>query len=155
MSSLKEVVDHLPHGENTILGQGGVRLSGGQRQRVALARAFYHGRDVIIMDESTSALDDDTEREIVKEIQSLKGIKTSVIIAHRLTTIKHCDQYGWKVGRSLSVAHLARSFQKFLLAPFEILLDCRVFRMRIKNREVGAAFSPLVVAELGLNMVAA
>ena len=92
MSSLTDLVNQLPEGVDTILGQGGVRFSGGQRQRVALARAFYHERDVIIMDESTSALDSETERQIVKEIQNLKGNKTSIIIAHRLTTVKHCDR---------------------------------------------------------------
>ena len=80
---------------------------------MALARAFYHGRDVIIMDESTTALDDDTEREIVKEIQS-KGIKTSVIIAHRLTTIKHCDRiYRLEGGQIVECGPPRRSFQKF------------------------------------------
>ena len=92
MASLTDLVNQLPEGVDTILGQGGVRFSGGQRQRVALARAFYHERDVIIMDESTSALDSETERQIVKEIQNLKGNKTSIIIAHRLTTVKHCDR---------------------------------------------------------------
>ena len=92
MASLTDLVNQLPEGVDTILGQGGVRFSGGQKQRVALARAFYHERDVIIMDESTSALDSETEREIVKEIQNLKGNKTSIIIAHRLTTVLHCDR---------------------------------------------------------------
>ena len=82
----------LPQGINTFLGERGVRLSGGQRQRVALARAFYHGRDVLVMDEATSALDNETEKEIVAEIQRLKGQKTMIVIAHRLTTVKHCDR---------------------------------------------------------------
>ena len=77
---------------NTILGERGVRLSGGQRQRVALARAFYHGRSVLVMDEATSALDNETEKEIVNEIQRLKGHKTMIVIAHRLTTVQHCDR---------------------------------------------------------------
>jgi ABC-type multidrug transport system fused ATPase/permease subunit len=103
-SKLIEVVEQLPQGINTVLGEKGVRLSGGQRQRVALARAFYHGRDVLVMDEATSALDDQTEREIVKEIDQLKGKKTIIVIAHRLTTLKHCDRiYKLENGRVTAV----------------------------------------------------
>ncbi len=89
---LMDLVERLPKGVDTILGERGVRFSGGQRQRVALARAFYHGRNVLIMDEATSALDNETEREIVNEIERLKGTKTMIVIAHRLTTLKHCDR---------------------------------------------------------------
>ena len=88
---LSELVDELPQGLNTIIGEHGVRLSGGQRQRVSLARAFYHGRDVLVMDESTSSLDYETEKEIVKEIKRLKGQKTLIVVAHRLSTVRHCD----------------------------------------------------------------
>ena len=91
-ASLKEFVDTLPQGVETMLGERGVRLSGGQRQRVAIARAFYHGRNVLVMDEATSALDHETESEIVKEIKRLKGKKTIIVIAHRLTTVEHCDR---------------------------------------------------------------
>jgi len=97
---LAELVEQLPEGVNTILGERGVRLSGGQRQRVALARAFYHGRSVLVMDEATSALDNETEKEIVAEIQRLKGQKTMIVIAHRLTTVQHCDRiYRLEQGR--------------------------------------------------------
>lgn len=89
---LSELVEQLPNGVNTVIGERGVRLSGGQRQRVALARAFYHGRNVLVMDEATSALDTETEAEIVAEIQRLKGIKTMVVIAHRLSTVQYCDR---------------------------------------------------------------
>ena len=89
---LFEMVEQLPQGYDTILGERGVRLSGGQRQRVALARAFYHERSVLVMDEATSALDDETEQEIVEEIKLLKGQKTLVVIAHRLSTVQHCDR---------------------------------------------------------------
>ena len=90
-ASLQEFVDTLPQGIETKLGERGVRLSGGQRQRVAIARAFYHGRNVLVMDEATSALDHETESEIVEEIKRLKGKKTIIVIAHRLTTVQHCD----------------------------------------------------------------
>ena len=91
-ASLQEFVDTLPQGIETKLGERGVRLSGGQRQRVAIARAFYHGRNVLVMDEATSALDHETESEIVEEIKRLKGKKTIIVIAHRLTTVEHCDR---------------------------------------------------------------
>jgi ABC-type bacteriocin/lantibiotic exporter with double-glycine peptidase domain len=81
----------LPDGVDTVLGERGVRLSGGQRQRIALARAFYHKRDILIMDESTSALDNETEKEIVDEIKNLKGDVTMIVIAHRFSTIENCD----------------------------------------------------------------
>ena len=97
---LTEVVRQLPDGVDTLLGERGVRLSGGQRQRVALARAFYHGRDVLVMDEATSALDNETEREIVEEIRLLTGQKTLIAIAHRLTTVRHCQRmYRLESGR--------------------------------------------------------
>ena len=90
-ASLISLIELLPEGIDTVLGERGVRLSGGQRQRIALARAFYHKRDILIMDESTSALDNDTEKEIVNEIKNLKGSVTMIVIAHRITTIENCD----------------------------------------------------------------
>ena len=87
-----EMSAKMPLGLDTIIGERGVRLSGGQRQRVALARAFYHGRNVLVMDEATSALDNETELEIVEEIKHLKGKITMIVIAHRLTTVQHCDR---------------------------------------------------------------
>ncbi len=89
---ITDLVEQLPQGLDTTLGESGVRLSGGQRQRVALARAFYHRRDFLAMDESTSALDSSTEKEIVDEIKQLKGKKTMIVIAHRLSTVRHCDR---------------------------------------------------------------
>ena len=97
---LSDLVSDLPNGVETIIGENGVKLSGGQRQRIALARAFYHERNILIMDESTSALDNETEEEIIDEIKRLKGVKTLIIIAHRLTTLQHCDRiYRLEKGR--------------------------------------------------------
>jgi ABC-type bacteriocin/lantibiotic exporter with double-glycine peptidase domain len=101
-ASLTETVELLPKGIYTNIGERGVRLSGGQSQRVALARAFYHGRGVLVMDESTSALDSSTEKDIIQEIVNLKGQVTMIVIAHRLSTLKHCDRiYELQDGRIL------------------------------------------------------
>jgi len=89
---LLEFVDQLDEGIDTVIGERGMRLSGGQRQRIALARAFYHERNVIVLDEATSALDNETEREIIYEIEQLKGKKTVIVIAHRLSTVQNCDR---------------------------------------------------------------
>ena len=89
---LTKLVAELPSGLDTLIGENGMRLSGGQRQRIALARAFYHNRNVIVMDESTSSLDNETEREVIKEINFLKGKVTTIIIAHNLATLKDCDR---------------------------------------------------------------
>ena len=88
---LTSFIEQLPDKYDTLIGENGMRLSGGQRQRISLARAFYHGRSIIIMDESTSSLDDTTEKEIIEEISYLKGKVTTIIIAHNLNTLKNCD----------------------------------------------------------------
>jgi ATP-binding cassette, subfamily B, bacterial PglK len=106
-SKLTDLLNTLPNGVDTVLGENGVKLSGGQRQRIALARAFYHEREVLIMDEATSALDNETEAEIINEIQRLKGKKTMIVIAHRLSTIQHCDRiYRLDKGRIVEVGIL-------------------------------------------------
>jgi ATP-binding cassette, subfamily B, bacterial PglK len=91
-AKLDDLVENLPNKADTVIGERGMRLSGGQRQRIAIARAFYHGRNVLIMDESTSALDSETEKEIIDEIKFLKKDKTLIVIAHRLSTLKDCDR---------------------------------------------------------------
>lgn len=90
-AQLYDFVDTLPEGLDTYVGDRGVRLSGGQRQRIGIARALYHNPEVLVLDEATSALDNDTEAAVMEAIDSLKGQKTILIIAHRLTTIKNAD----------------------------------------------------------------
>jgi len=86
------IVEKLPQGYNTVVGERGVRLSGGQRQRIGIARALYHDPAVIVLDEATSALDNETERRIVNELDAMRGGRTLVVIAHRLTTIQKCHR---------------------------------------------------------------
>lgn len=85
------VIDSLPDGYNTLVGDRGVRLSGGQRQRLFLARELYKRPTVLILDEATSALDSESEQAIQKSIDALKGRMTIVMIAHRLATIRNVD----------------------------------------------------------------
>lgn len=89
---LAEFVNRLPAGVNTMIGERGVRLSGGQRQRIAIARALYHNPQVLIMDEATSALDNVTEKAVMEAVDALKGQRTILMIAHRLSTVRNCDR---------------------------------------------------------------
>ncbi len=90
-AQLDEFVKGLPEGLDTRIGERGVRISGGQRQRIGIARALYEDPEVLVMDEATAALDNDTEKAIVDSINRLHGSKTMIIIAHRLQTIEKCD----------------------------------------------------------------
>ena len=91
-AQLNELVERLPEGIKTRIGERGVCLSGGQRQRIGIARALYHEREILVLDEATSALDNATEQLVTEAIQSLSGKKTIIIIAHRLSTVEHCDR---------------------------------------------------------------
>ena len=82
----------LPQGYATHVGERGVRLSGGQRQRIGIARALYRDPDVLVLDEATSALDNLTEQAVMDALRNLGRTKTVIIIAHRLTTVRHCDE---------------------------------------------------------------
>ena len=90
-AQLKEFVEELPNGLDTTIGDRGVRLSGGQRQRIGIARALYHDPEILVFDEATSALDNDTEAAVMDAVNSFRGKKTMIIIAHRLNTIEKCD----------------------------------------------------------------
>lgn len=91
-AQLEELVGGLPDGIDTYIGEKGSRLSGGQRQRVGIARALYRKPDLLVLDEATSALDNATEHRINEAIKGLHGSITVVVVAHRLSTVRHADQ---------------------------------------------------------------
>ena len=91
-SQLDQFVNDLPQGLDTIVGERGIRLSGGQRQRIGIARALYHNPSVLVLDEATSSLDTITERGVMEAVRALQGDKTLLIVAHRLSTVEHCDR---------------------------------------------------------------
>lgn len=91
ISQLDELICSLPNGIDTVIGERGVKLSGGQRQRIGIARALYHNPQILVMDEATAALDNATEKAFMRAINNLKGKKTLIMIAHRLSTVKDCD----------------------------------------------------------------
>ena len=91
LANLTELVEQLPDGVNTRVGERGVQLSGGQRQRIGIARALYHEAEVLVFDEATSALDGITEKIVMDAIHEFSGQKTIIMIAHRLKTVEKCD----------------------------------------------------------------
>jgi len=89
-AQISKTIASLPMGYETLVGERGVKLSGGQRQRIGIARAIYKGADVLILDEATSALDNQTEGDVMREIEDLSNDVTLLIVAHRLSTLKNC-----------------------------------------------------------------
>ena len=91
-AQLDRFVAGLPDGLETMVGERGVRLSGGERQRIGIARALYHNPSVLVLDEATSALDTATENRVMEAVMALRRSKTIIIVAHRLSTVEHCDR---------------------------------------------------------------
>ena len=90
-ANIAEFIESLPDGYDTPLGEDGLNISGGQRQRIAIARELYKSVPVLILDEATSALDSESERVVQQSIDSLRGDKTVIVIAHRLSTVRNAD----------------------------------------------------------------
>jgi ATP-binding cassette, subfamily B, bacterial PglK len=113
LAQLSELVAQLPEGIHTFVGENGVRLSGGQRQRIGIARALYYDREILVLDEATSALDNETEGLISKALREIGSSKTTIVIAHRLTTVEHCDRiYEMSNGQILR----SGSYQEIVMA---------------------------------------
>jgi len=91
-AQLDGFVARLPAGLDTVIGERGARISGGERQRIAVARALYRDPSILIFDEATASLDNQTEQSLTDTIEALKGQKTLLVIAHRLTTVERCDR---------------------------------------------------------------
>lgn len=91
-AQMEDLVRKLPAGLDTVVGERGIRLSGGQRQRIGIARALYHDPALLVFDEATNSLDNETERGVMAAVQALHGIKTVLIVAHRYNTVAYCDR---------------------------------------------------------------
>ena len=92
LAKISEFIESSPLGYDSLIGERGVNLSGGQLQRIAIARALYRSPKVLILDEITSALDTQTEKEVLSSIQTLDKSITIIVIAHRKSTLKNCDK---------------------------------------------------------------
>ena len=102
-SQLDQYFSSLPNGADTYVGERGIRLSGGQLQRIGIARALYHKPEVLVLDEATSSLDNETEKELMMEVNSLKNSKTIIIVSHRLSTVSQCDRiYSMSKGKIIN-----------------------------------------------------
>lgn len=101
-AQLTEMIEALPDGFGSFIGPGGAGLSGGQRQRLGLARALYREPSFLILDEATSALDNATERQVTDAISALQGQVTILVIAHRLSTVRQCDQIAFMENGSVT-----------------------------------------------------
>ena len=125
---LKELVENLPEGLNTNIGDSGIKLSGGQRQRLAIARAFYRKSRLLILDEATSSLDNKTESEIMNSIDLISNNCTLVVIAHRLSTVINSDKiYEFEKGKIINFGNfeqlckVSESFQDLNFLENKIL----------------------------------
>lgn len=121
-AQLADFVRGLPDGLNTPLGERGARMSGGQRQRVGIARALYRNCSVLFLDEATSALDNETESRVTRALAGLHGNVTTIVVAHRLSTVQHADQIAFLKGGKLEGAGSFEDLRRISL-DFERLVQ--------------------------------
>lgn len=126
---LKDFVDNLPDGVDTIVGESGIKLSGGQRQRLAIARALIRKSPIILFDESTSSLDNFAQEHIKQCIDNLKGQSTIIIVAHRLSTIKMLTQYFSWMRERLLMKELLKNY----MIGIKHLRICLLWKIYKKN----------------------
>ncbi len=111
VAQIEDFIRSLPDGLDTAVGERGARISGGQRQRIGIARALYHDPEILVMDEATSSLDVLTEHQFAQAIEAVRGEKTLIVIAHRLSTVRKCDRIfmleGGKIVASGTFDHVA------------------------------------------------
>jgi HlyD family secretion protein len=116
-AQLEDLIVSLPEGYDHKVGERGVKLSGGQRQRIGIARALYKEAPVLLLDEAMSALDGMTETELMTVLETLRGRRTIILIAHRLSTVRACDAiFQLEAGRVIgtgSYDELTRSSERF------------------------------------------
>jgi ABC-type multidrug transport system fused ATPase/permease subunit len=125
---IDDFIASLPQGLETQVGENGVRVSGGQKQRIGIARSLYRDPQLLIFDEATSSLDNLTERELNAEIAALSGIKTLIIVAHRLTTVEGCDEiHVFDQGRIVGSGSHA-----------QLLESCPAYRVLYQSQGAGA-----------------
>ncbi|MFN8642708.1 MAG: ABC transporter ATP-binding protein [Candidatus Binatia bacterium] len=117
IAQLADKAATLPDGLDTLVGERGVRLSGGERQRIGIARALYHDPDVLVLDEATAALDTATEAAVADALRALRGQKTVLIIAHRLSTVRGCDRIAVIADGRHRLRHLRRAARSWPPVP--------------------------------------
>ena len=100
-ADLFEMINQLPMGIDTMVGENGINLSGGQKQRIAIARALYRKSKILVLDEATSNLDNITERKIINSINALHGRLTIIIVSHRKSILEKCDNIYEIIGKQL------------------------------------------------------
>jgi len=112
-ANLARMIEELPQGIDTVVGHNAMQLSGGQRQRLAIARALYKDAPVLILDEATSALDTESERAVQEALQGLMRNRTTLVIAHRLSTVRHADRIAvMEAGQIVEIGTHAALMQK-------------------------------------------
>lgn len=128
------MIEELPDGIDTILGERGMTLSGGQRQRVAIARAMIKSTPIVILDEATSALDNKSEAIVQKALDNLIKNKTVFVIAHRLSTIKNANRIAViNEGELVELGNMM-SLCQFLLGSIRLCMKCNLKKRKLQYK---------------------